>query len=220
MKVCNEKPGRALTFPPDYSRLVRLGKEHAVGYLLATSGDCLTLRDEEIRHIDRNLVEIGLDRLRTLRPEGSWILAVLLCPGDGTEALAAWAKALPGDEATRVVFYLAPGVDEAARSAVGRRPDSCGRRPRRSRIGPSSTSGSAATSTTKSIATCVTAPNGPRPASEDHATGGTPPRRARKSCVWRRRRMTSSSSIHGLLRWLMMSSSLRPRRRPSSTATA
>lgn len=113
MKSCLDGAGCRLTFPPDYSRVVRGGKDHAVGYLLATSGACLTLRDEELRHIDRNLVDVAPGQLPTLRPTGSWLLAVLLCPGDRTDEVAAWAKGLPGRAAERVVFYLAPGVDEA-----------------------------------------------------------------------------------------------------------
>lgn len=64
-----------------------------------------------IRRTLRPIASSDLERLRLPR---SWMLAVLLCPGDNTERLASWASRLPSGQLDRVRFYLHPETDARA----------------------------------------------------------------------------------------------------------
>lgn len=89
--------------------MLRQNWEKTTAFLLAGSDPCITIRDEELEVIQGNRVLVGLsfDDLRTWEPSGSWMLAVLLCPGDTTERLATWAAKRDIDTG-RVHFYLHP----------------------------------------------------------------------------------------------------------------
>lgn len=50
----------------------------------------------------------------------SWILAVLLCTGDSTEEVSAWARRLPPAARRRIWFYEAPTIDPARAYAAWR----------------------------------------------------------------------------------------------------
>ncbi len=44
----------------------------------------------------------------------SWLIGVLLCPGDDTRVIADWASSLPAPEVGRVRFYHHPDLDLVA----------------------------------------------------------------------------------------------------------
>lgn len=88
---------------------VRRNWRRTTAFLLASTQPCITIRDEELQAIraHRVLVGVGPDDLAGWEPGASWMLAVVLCPGDSTDALAAWARRHRID-ASRVHFYLHP----------------------------------------------------------------------------------------------------------------
>lgn len=97
--------------PPGYPDVVRTHHRKTAGYLLATHPACREVVGEELERVARNLKPIEPEGLARFRPAGSWFLAVLLCPGDDTEAIAAWASRLKLEDLERVRFYLHPKAD-------------------------------------------------------------------------------------------------------------
>lgn len=100
-------------WPPDFMGTIRAHRYDLEGWVVAASGDCLGVQRWEVEHIDRRLEAV---HERTLRPghvptSPSWLVGVLVCPGDGLDALAAWAKAIPADDLRRVRLYFLPGAD-------------------------------------------------------------------------------------------------------------
>jgi hypothetical protein len=97
--------------PPGYAEVVRAHHAKTTAYLLAAKPACASIRAEELLRVRRRLEAIGPEDLERLKPGKSWLLAVLLCPGDDTEALAGWAGRLPAAERDRVRFYYRRGTD-------------------------------------------------------------------------------------------------------------
>lgn len=103
-------PSRGM--PPRWHAVVRAHHRRTVGLVVAQSGDCLKIQADE-----RDLVRGRA--FQPLRPgelarraiPKSWFLGVLLCPGDTTDALAAWAKTLAPDDLERIHMYYTPSVD-------------------------------------------------------------------------------------------------------------
>lgn len=97
---------------PRWHEVVRAHHRDTEGLVVAQSGRCLELQADE-----RDLVPGR--RFQPLRPADlarrafprSWFMGVLLCPGDATDALAAWARDLPPADVDRVHFYYVRGVD-------------------------------------------------------------------------------------------------------------
>lgn len=97
--------------PPRWHAVVRAHHRETLGLVVAESGTCLKLQADE-----RDLVPGRV--FRPAKPAElagwtlprSWFLGVLLCPGDTTDALAAWAKSLAGADLERVHFYYTPRV--------------------------------------------------------------------------------------------------------------
>lgn len=94
---------------PGWYETVRRNWKKTTAFLLAGRHPCLTIRDDELDAIRDNRVLVGLsfEDLEAWSPEGSWMLAVLLCPGDSTEPLVDWAEEHSIDP-SRVHFYLHP----------------------------------------------------------------------------------------------------------------
>jgi hypothetical protein len=66
----------------------------------------LGIRDEEFRAVTgRALVGRGISDLERWQPPMSWILGVIVCPGDSVGPVAAWARRHETDP-QRVWFYL------------------------------------------------------------------------------------------------------------------
>lgn len=99
--------------PSGYHDVVKAYWRQTKGYVLASRQPCIRIRDDEVKHINRVLVAQHPDDLASLELPKSWIMAVLLCPGDSTADLAAWARKhriQPG----RVWFFLHPDTDPEA----------------------------------------------------------------------------------------------------------
>lgn len=97
---------------PDWYETVRANWPRTTGFLLASQDPCIKIRGEELDAVRgrRVLVGVGPESLATWVPPESWLLAVILCPGDDVEALLVWAKRHRVDSG-RVMFFLHPKAD-------------------------------------------------------------------------------------------------------------
>lgn len=104
---------------PDWHDVVEANWRKTTGYVLALRGPCLKVRDDELAAIQRNRVLVGLSAkdLGAWTPPESWLLAVLLCPGDTVEAIVDWAKR-GSVESERVHFYAHKDTDPYAALAA------------------------------------------------------------------------------------------------------
>lgn len=91
--------------PSDYASLVRANASRTKGFVLADSGECLDIRDAEIARIQRSLRPITSKELEVLELPPSWLLGVILCPGDDMARVAAWTSQLPASDRERVRLY-------------------------------------------------------------------------------------------------------------------
>lgn len=104
---------------PGYQEIVRTHRMDTVAYVLADSGECLDIQREEVANVPgRRIVPLTSTDLAELEPPGSWFLAALLCPGDTTETVAAWATGYPADDLDRIRFYDHPDTDPATAYAA------------------------------------------------------------------------------------------------------
>lgn len=95
--------------PPGAIERVRPHLQKTVGFILATSGDCLDIQAREVETIKtRRFRSVHPDRLESLDLPESWILAAVMCPGDDTDAITRFAKALDSDDRQRIRFYWYP----------------------------------------------------------------------------------------------------------------
>ena len=94
---------------PDWRATVRGNWRKTTAFILASAQPCIKIRDDELAAIKSNRVLVGLSAqdLHSWSPASSWMLAVLVCPGDTTEDVAAWARRGKADP-SRVHFYLHP----------------------------------------------------------------------------------------------------------------
>ncbi len=90
----------------DYSGIVRRNHDGCVGYLVAKTPPCITIRDDEIQRIPRRLVALEPHDLLHLDPAPSWIMGVILCPGDDTKAVTQFANRTRASQ--RIRFYVHP----------------------------------------------------------------------------------------------------------------
>lgn len=97
--------------PSDYAAIVRAHHAATTGYVAAQGEDCLSIRDEEIARIRRKLEPLALDQLAKVDTGGSWLLGVILCPGDDVTPLARWVARSPQAVRRRVRLYAHPDVD-------------------------------------------------------------------------------------------------------------
>lgn len=103
-------PGR---LPHGWSDIVRKRWRESIGYLFAIQTRCLSVARDEIYNIKNNRVLSILtpSDLPNLSLPRSWLMGVIVCPGDATDEIAAWASLLATNEMGRVIFYIMPGVD-------------------------------------------------------------------------------------------------------------
>lgn len=95
-----------------YAEVVRAHRMDTVVYVLADSGDCMDIRDDEVANVPgRELAPITSGDLGDLDPGGSWMLAVIVCPGETVDALATLATGRPRGDLERVGIYLHQDVD-------------------------------------------------------------------------------------------------------------
>lgn len=97
--------------PPDFSTVVKANKANTLGWVIASSEPCLSVQDEESKKIKRRLKPVAPKDLTAIELPASWLAAVLLCPGDDTDAVASWARQLPRAQLERIRFYCHPEVD-------------------------------------------------------------------------------------------------------------
>lgn len=97
--------------PPDFAGVVRPRFRACDGIVVASSGLCRRIRAQEEKVPGRDFQGATPQGLSKLQLEGSWIVGVLLCPGDDTRAVANWATSLGPDEIDRIRFYYMPGTD-------------------------------------------------------------------------------------------------------------
>jgi hypothetical protein len=100
---------------PDWHGIVAANWQKTTGYLLALDGLCLEVRDDELAAIRKNRVLVGLAAkdLAAWRPPDSWLLAVILCPGDSVEPIVEWVEK-HGAEVERIHFYVHDDADAFA----------------------------------------------------------------------------------------------------------
>ncbi len=93
---------------PDWYTVVRRHWRRTTGFLLASREPCLTIRDQEIEAVKgRALVSREIEQLIQWQPPESWVLGIILCPGDTIDEVVAWCRNTKADPA-RVWFYLHP----------------------------------------------------------------------------------------------------------------
>lgn len=100
--------------PPDFATVVRAREKKTTGFVVAPSGKCLEIQAAEIKRVKRHLVPFAPTDLVAARPPKSWIVAVLLCPGDTTVDVAGWTAQLAPRDRGRVRFYLHTDTDPVA----------------------------------------------------------------------------------------------------------
>lgn len=95
----------------DFAAVVRAHWPETTGYVVAGSPPCIQIGEDEVANVRRRLEFVHLADVSTLVPDGSWFMAVIVCPGDDLAALAAWAQ---DREVGRVYFYLHADADGSA----------------------------------------------------------------------------------------------------------
>ncbi len=95
----------------DWYTVVRKHWRQTTGFLLASREPCLTIRGQELASVKgRSLSSRDQEDLAGWTPPTSWVLGVILCPGDRIEAVVAWIRKQRADP-SRVWFYLHPSTD-------------------------------------------------------------------------------------------------------------
>lgn len=113
---------RALT--PSWNEVVRANQERTVGLVVARTEPCLSIqRDEQGLVPGRKFRPVRPEALAALDLGDSWFIGILLCPGDDTTAVAAWAKSLPRAALWRIRFYHVEGVNVKAALAAWKKAD-------------------------------------------------------------------------------------------------
>lgn len=97
---------------PDWHDVVRSNWKKTTAFLLSFSEPCITIQAQELEAIRRNRVLVGLDAasLEKWTPPASWMMAVVLFPGDDVGPLLAWMHRHEADP-DRIHFYAHPTTD-------------------------------------------------------------------------------------------------------------
>jgi hypothetical protein len=91
---------------------IRKHRLDTTAYVLLREANCFGLKPADFTKVaGRRLVPIGADQLPVHPLPKSWVLVVLVCPGDDLDALAAWAARLTRADLHRVWFYELHGQD-------------------------------------------------------------------------------------------------------------
>lgn len=98
--------------PAGYVDVVRRNHATTTGFLWAMQVACRDIVDQELQRIQRRLKAVEPGSLDEVGLPASWLLAVLLCPGDDTAEAARWVRARPPADRERVRFYLRPRTSE------------------------------------------------------------------------------------------------------------
>ncbi|MCA1814536.1 MAG: hypothetical protein LC624_11400 [Halobacteriales archaeon] len=97
--------------PSDFRSVVRAHHGASEGILVAGREPCITIAQDERRSVrGRSFRIVAPEQLPLVGVGASWIMAVLLCPGDDAAPVARWVRG-GGHDARRVLFYLHPDTD-------------------------------------------------------------------------------------------------------------
>lgn len=97
----------------DRVETIRRHRFDTTAFLVAVQPNCLGIAALESQKVTGR-------RLKLLAPNAppspdalpaSWVVAVLLCPGDSTTEITKWARRLPAAARSRIWFYEAPTLD-------------------------------------------------------------------------------------------------------------
>lgn len=98
--------------PTDFAEVVRPHFDECDGVVVASSGQCLEIQAKEEEQVPgRDFSGVRPEDLPGLELEESWLVGILLCPGDETEEVSTWASTLDPTDLDRVRFYYTPDVD-------------------------------------------------------------------------------------------------------------
>lgn len=101
-------------FPSNPRDVIHPHRFETVGYLFATSPPCIRVQEQEVQRVKRTLVPLRPGGLPPNHRPKSWILAVLVCPGDSLAEVAPWVRGLPARDRERVYLYFHPETDRVA----------------------------------------------------------------------------------------------------------
>lgn len=96
---------------PDWYTVVRTHWRRTTGFLLASREPCLGIRQAELRAVrGRALASRDVNDLLDWKPPESWLLAVILCPGDAVQPVLDWVRKHKADP-SRVWFFVHRDTD-------------------------------------------------------------------------------------------------------------
>jgi hypothetical protein len=101
-------------FPPNPRDVIHPHRLETVGFLLATRPPCTRIVVDEVRNVKRTLKALGPGDIPPSPLPRSWVLALLVCPGDTLEGIATWVRRLPARDRERVYLFFHPDVDRVA----------------------------------------------------------------------------------------------------------
>lgn len=109
----------ASNYPPGWHEYVRRHLKDTRGYVVAQSGTCLDIKDQETtgslnRVPNRKFQPLHPREVPTIQLPKSWFLGIILCPGDGLQPVLAWIQGLAKADQDRVVLYVHSDFDQAA----------------------------------------------------------------------------------------------------------
>lgn len=99
-------------FSPEEIDQVRRHKRDTTAYVLVEPGNCFRLGPADFAKVKgRALVPVTRNTLPVHPLPASWVLVVLVCPGDDLGSVAGWASRLPRVDLHRVWFYELESAD-------------------------------------------------------------------------------------------------------------
>lgn len=94
---------------------IRKHRLETTGYVVLRPGNCFGLKPQDFTKVaGRRLVPLGADQPPVHPLPRSWVLVVLVCPGDDLTGLATWGAKLTRADLHRVWFYELRGQDARA----------------------------------------------------------------------------------------------------------
>lgn len=109
----------ATSYPHGWHAYVADHHQATTGYVVAQSGECLDIKDQETigprrRIAGRTFQPIRPNDLGSMTLPKSWFMGIILCPGDDLTPILAWMRNLSQENRSRVVLYAHPRYDQAA----------------------------------------------------------------------------------------------------------
>ncbi len=102
--------------PPGLAEKVNPHLEKTLGVIIAAQDPCLAMANDEAkggRVPGRGFATFKLPSLAAWAPPKSWVLGVLICPGEDANPILEWVQTAKVKDVERIRFYLYPGVDES-----------------------------------------------------------------------------------------------------------